>query len=81
MKSGAIDAAFLIWDRWDDYNFRTQFDLQLRDGAGELHDIGVVKIASFGMGPRNLTVDHRLNLTDSTAVTSRSVKMIPITRT
>lgn len=57
---GAIDTAFLIRDRWDDYNFRTQFGLQLRDGAGELHDIGVVKIASFGMGPRNLTVDPPL---------------------
>jgi hypothetical protein len=76
----ATGTAFLIRDKWDDYNFRTQFGLQLRDAAGELHDIGVVKIASFGMGPGNWAVDRQLNSISLTAIIFHSVKMIPITK-
>ena len=36
---------YLHIDRWDDFNFRTTFDLLVHDEEGKLHIIGSVKIA------------------------------------
>lgn len=45
---------FLVIDRWDDYSFKTTFDVQAADANGNVIYIGVVKIGRFGMkgGPR-----------------------------
>lgn len=45
----ARDAAFLLADMWDDYGYKTQYDLIIVDGEGEKHSIGSVKIGQFNM--------------------------------
>lgn len=44
------ECVFLTADRWDDYNYRTLYDLTYAGLDGERHEIGGVKIAHFGMG-------------------------------
>jgi hypothetical protein len=44
------DTCVLEQDNWDDYGYRTQYLLSYRDSASVVHDIGVVKIARFGLG-------------------------------
>ncbi|MGY3127828.1 putative ATPase [Agrococcus sp. UYP33] len=44
------DVFTLVRDRWDDFTFKTTFEMQYRDRAGEVHQLGTVKIAQFGMG-------------------------------
>ncbi|MFC7864857.1 hypothetical protein ACFU5B_13665 [Streptomyces murinus] len=41
--------AFLVRDNWDDYSFKTTFQLLLVDPGGEIREIGGVKIGRFGM--------------------------------
>lgn len=41
--------AYLIEDRWNDYSFRTQFQLVIFDDASTRHSVGNVKIAFAGM--------------------------------
>ncbi|MGC4749022.1 AAA family ATPase [Micromonospora sp. DT201] len=43
--------ALLVAEDWDDFGFRTQFNLLCRLENGEVLDIGQVKIGQFGMGP------------------------------
>ena len=44
------DSAFLMRIDWDDYGFKTTFELYYRDQDFALHNIGRVKIGQFGMG-------------------------------
>lgn len=39
---------FLIKDRWDDFSYKTMFDVYVFDEHGERHDIGNVKIGFVG---------------------------------
>jgi hypothetical protein len=41
--------AFLVRDNWDDYSFKTTFQLLLVDPGGKTREIGGVKIGRFGM--------------------------------
>ncbi|WP_328663190.1 protein kinase domain-containing protein [Streptomyces sp. NBC_00328] len=41
--------AFLVRDNWDDYSFKTTFQLLCVDPGGEIREIGAVKIGRFGM--------------------------------
>ncbi|ATW46677.1 AbiJ-related protein [Streptomyces peucetius] len=41
--------AFLVRDNWDDYSFKTTFQLLCVDPRGEVREIGAVKIGRFGM--------------------------------
>ena len=41
--------AFLVYDNWDDYGFKTTFDLVFFDGAGTRIDFGLVKVMQKGM--------------------------------
>lgn len=47
----APDTCVLEKDNWDDYGYRTQYLLSYRDAGSFTHDIGMVKIARFGLGP------------------------------
>lgn len=42
--------AYLRWDNWDDFGFKTTHSLLISDENGELHEIGGVKIGQFNMG-------------------------------
>ncbi|GGT02679.1 AbiJ-related protein [Streptomyces cinerochromogenes] len=41
--------AFLVRDNWDDYSFKTTFQLLCVGSGGEVREIGAVKIGQFGM--------------------------------
>lgn len=41
--------AFLVRDNWDDYSFKTTFQLLCVDPGCEIREIGGVKIGRFGM--------------------------------
>ncbi|MFJ7105687.1 AbiJ-related protein [Streptomyces albogriseolus] len=41
--------AFLVRDNWDDYGFKTTFQLLCVDPGGAIREIGAVKIGWFGM--------------------------------
>ncbi|MGV9341242.1 hypothetical protein [Streptomyces sp. NPDC003688] len=41
--------AFLVRGNWDDYHFKTTFELLYVDPRGEVRSIGSVKIGQFGM--------------------------------
>ena len=56
------DSAFLVRNSWDDYGFKTTFDLYYRKTEGDVSSIGRVKIGQFGMGgssDRLAAVDSR----------------------
>lgn len=42
--------AYLSTNNWDDYNYKTLYNLIYVDPDGERHDVGGVKIGRFGMG-------------------------------
>lgn len=44
------DAAYLIEDRWDDFGYKTLYQLHYLDGSGRSHRIGGVKIGGLGWG-------------------------------
>jgi predicted ATPase len=44
------NAAFLERNDWDDFGFKTLFDLYYRDADGTVHFVGAVKIGSFELG-------------------------------
>lgn len=48
--SSSTDTFTLVEDRWDDYTFKTTFHLSYTDPDGVIQSLGLVKIASFGMG-------------------------------
>ncbi|MFD5482157.1 AbiJ-related protein [Streptomyces hawaiiensis] len=52
--------AFLVRDNWDDYHFKTTFELLYADARGEVRNIGSVKIGRFGM-----TAPARTSLPDT----------------
>jgi hypothetical protein len=45
----ARNSAFLLADMWDDWGYKTQYDLIIVDGEGEKHSIGSVKIGQLDM--------------------------------
>lgn len=44
------DRAFLVYDNWDDYGFKTTFELVVFNNEGIRIDFGLVKIMQKGMG-------------------------------
>jgi predicted ATPase len=44
------NVAFLERNGWDDFGFKTLFDLYYRDADGTVHFVGAVKIGSFELG-------------------------------
>lgn len=44
----AHSAAYLLYDNWDDYGFKTLFVMVVFDENGTRHDIGNIKIGFFG---------------------------------
>ncbi len=48
IPSGSKNLAFLEIDNWDDYHFKTLFNLTIFDSQGVEHNIGNVKIAYVG---------------------------------
>jgi ABC-type transport system involved in cytochrome c biogenesis ATPase subunit len=52
------DQCFLISDSWDDFSYKTTFQLVYFDGAGERHDIGGVKIMQRGMTHGRVPIDQ-----------------------
>lgn len=48
-------AAYLTEDRWDDFGFKTLYQLQYLDRSGEFHEIGGVKIGGLGWGDVQLS--------------------------
>ncbi|MBP5859149.1 hypothetical protein F6456_00050 [Streptomyces sp. LBUM 1484] len=52
--------AFLVRDNWDDYSFKTTFQLLCVGPGGDVREIGAVKIGRFGM-----TAPARTQLPDS----------------
>jgi len=53
----AKSKAYLVWDDWNDYSFRTLFGLIYVDENSVKHDIGSVKIGYYGQkqGEKNLS--------------------------
>jgi predicted ATPase len=49
LSSSNSPKACLVQDNWDDYSFRTYFELIIYDENGKRHDIGGVKIGQFGL--------------------------------
>ena len=47
---GSKVEAFLVPDNWNDFGYRTLFQLYVSDSSGEPHQIGNVKIGQVGMG-------------------------------
>lgn len=45
----AANLGVLQYDNWNDFGYRTSFGLSVFDGAGVLHEIGLIKIGSSGM--------------------------------
>lgn len=56
--------AFLVRDNWDDYGFKTSFDLVYFDENGERYDIGEVKIMVAGMATGYVTIDDEFEFLD-----------------
>ncbi|QIK81817.1 ATP-binding protein [Lysobacter sp. HDW10] len=52
LPSAGTSRSYLKIDRWDDWRkFRTQFQLFVFDRKGTLHELGNVKIGSYGLKP------------------------------
>lgn len=48
-KQGEPRTCTLVGDNWDDFHFRTTFDLYYADAEGEAKKIGTVKVMTFDM--------------------------------
>src|SRR3954469_15299272 len=48
----AANKCFLVIDGWDDYTYKTLFQLIYFDGEGQRFDIGNVKIMTLGLEGR-----------------------------
>lgn len=44
----ATNAVYLIYDNWDDYSFRTMFNVTVFDESGQVHDLPRFKIGFVG---------------------------------
>jgi hypothetical protein len=59
--------AFLVRDNWDDFHFKTTFELLCVDSQGEAREIGQVKIGQFGMtAPARTPVPDAFETLDDT---------------
>ena len=45
---GSVSQLFLIWDWWNDYGYRTLFEIVYIDENSKKHDIGTIKIGFYG---------------------------------
>jgi len=48
MPASGLDTGYLVVDNWNDYSFRTLFQLFLYDNQGARHELGDIKIAFKG---------------------------------
>ena len=56
--------AILVRDNWDDYGFKTSFDLVYFDEDRERHDIGQVKVMLAGMPTGYVAIDDEFEALD-----------------
>lgn len=54
-----ILSVYLIIDNWNDFSYRTLYEIILFDENGNKHDLGYIKIANFGQ-----TTEERIELED-----------------
>lgn len=52
VPASAASLGCLVRDQWDDFGFKTLYNLIVFDEAGKKHEIGYVKIGRFGMGTK-----------------------------
>ncbi|WP_295023589.1 AAA family ATPase [Sulfurimonas sp.] len=52
-------SVYLVMDNWNDYSYRTLYQITLFDENGNKYDLGYVKIANFGQ-----TTEERIELPD-----------------
>jgi len=45
------DSVQLVLSNWDDYSFKTSFEVVLYDAEGQRSDLGTVKIGYLGQAP------------------------------
>lgn len=65
--------AFLVRDNWDDYSFKTTFQLLCVDPGGEIREIGGVKIGQFGMtAPASTPLPDRFDSLDGGLLLTRT---------
>jgi len=57
----SADQCFLISDSWDDFSYKTTFQLVYFDNTGERHDIGSVKIMQRGMTHGRVPVEQNFD--------------------
>ncbi|MFC3651313.1 AAA family ATPase [Dyella humi] len=60
LPSSGVSCAYLRTDNWNDYSFRTLFQLYCFDEGGQLHELGDVKIGFRGQVEQTST-DSRLD--------------------
>jgi predicted ATPase len=58
-------SCLLVRDAWDDYTYKTLFQLVYFDSIGKRHDLGNVKIMRAGMGPGYTPIDDLFLALDS----------------
>lgn len=49
LPSEGSNVAYLVRDNWDDWGYKTQFDLIIFDSNGKIRHIGKVKIGHIGL--------------------------------
>lgn len=59
-------SAYLVYDNWDDFHFKTSFDAYLFDTAGKRHKLGGVKILKKGMQSGKAPVPDQFTTLDAT---------------
>src|SRR5690349_21596059 len=57
----SADQCFLISDSWDDFSYKTTFQVVYFDNTGERHDIGSVKIMQRGMTHGRVPVEQNFD--------------------
>jgi hypothetical protein len=58
--------AYLVYDNWDDYGFKTSFGAFLFDAHGRRHELGGVKILQKGMTGDKVPVPTQFEALDQT---------------
>jgi hypothetical protein len=51
--------AFLVRDNWDDYHFKTTFELLCVDSRGEVRNVGPVDLLPYGISMGSGAGRHR----------------------
>ena len=58
------DTLYLRRDNWDDYSFRTTFEVSYCESIGNVILIGQVKIGAIGMEPQTKEVSNSITRTE-----------------